>query len=184
MPQLKRSTNGSDKERSDKEKFMDTISFLPQKYAEKVENIFNSYFSLVMPKVYKITEDNSVPTFPNKVSTLSSQELGDYHSNLAAWLSYTSDKLKYLKVAHLVVSNEPTKIKNAYIATNPPKRNERTKEMIDAEAKTSVDYEAVEVYAIKLDGISLMLEQEYLKYEKSVSSLSREIARREVTAGF
>src|SRR5699024_4783773 len=74
------------------------LDFLPEEYVNRIDDIFDAYFSLGM-KSRKDSIESGAPVFPQKVSSLSSRELGDVLGEYTAWYSYASDKHKYILVS-------------------------------------------------------------------------------------
>lgn len=175
-----RTTNtGEDRNSLARHKKYVDLTFLPEEYLAQVNDIFDRYFSLGMSrKIPSIPEGE--PSFPNKFSTLTSQEVGDQLAEATGWLSFTIGKLKYISVACSVIQNEMDKIVNGELSTAKGGNLDQRKAM----AKSNTAYLSVLQYKVKLDGIKIMLDNEYNSFDRKVAAISREISRRESNAGY
>lgn len=155
------------------------LDFLPDDLREKVYRTFDRYFGfgLLSQAAYKGEE---LPSFPNGVATLNSDEVGDFLGQFTAWYAFTADKKKYLVVAMNVVSNELDIIFRKELATMTTKANLEIKK---AAARVTEDYLIVEEYVQEVGNLMDMLDIELNKLDKSIASLSREISRRERFSG-
>tara|TARA_Y100000034_G_scaffold29728_1_gene36200 strand:+ start:69542 stop:70123 length:582 start_codon:yes stop_codon:yes gene_type:complete len=156
------------------------ISFLPRELVERIDDIFDSYFKLGMRRNPSSLEE--APEFPDQVSSLTSPELGDVLGEYTAWFSFASDKNKYVGVAASFLESEMSRIMDEQLGEMVEDRGN-----IDAKkakARSSDEYKSYLVYAQKLRGLKYMLESEVSRYDKCISSLSREVSRREHNAGF
>ena len=156
------------------------LNFLPQEYIDRINEMFDAYFNLGMKRRTDSMEV-SIPIFPNKVTTLSSPELGDLHSQYRAWYSYAADKQKYVLVATDYVKKELQKALDAELGLLVMEKGNI--EAKKAHARSSSNYQLIAGYASKLDGILTLLDREIDSYDRSISSLSREITRREHNFG-
>ena len=165
-------------------KYADTLKavnldFLPDDIRVKVYRTFDRYFGFgLLAQVAYSGEE--LPSFPNNVATLNSDEVGDYLGQFTAWYSFTADKKKYLTVAYNVVSNELDITYRQSLATMTTKANLEIKK---AEARSTDDYLIIEEYLQEVANLMDMLDIELTKLDKSIASLSREISRRERTSG-
>jgi len=158
------------------------LSYLPDVYRAKINEIFDGYFSLGMKKSNWDNVEDNTPQFPSKLATLTSPDLGNILGRYTAWYSFASDKLKYIAVAHNFIDQELNKeLERALGGLVADKGNIEAKK---AKAKSSPDYILVYTYIQKLRGIKTLLEMELGNYDRCISTLSREISRREVNAGF
>lgn len=155
------------------------LDFLPDDLREKVYRTFDRYFGfgLLSQAAYNGEE---LPSFPNGVATLNSDEVGDFLGQFTAWYAFTADKKKYLVVAMNVVSNELDIIFRKELATMTTKANLEIKK---AAARVTEDYLIVEEYVQEVGNLMDMLDIELNKLDKSIASLSREISRRERFSG-
>lgn len=159
------------------------LSYLPQEYVERIDKIFDSYFYLGMKKSSwtKMQEDNA-PQFPNKLSSLSSPQIGDELGKYTAWYSFASDKLKYVSVACNFIEQELQRVFDLELGKLYDDKG--NVELKKAKARSSEEYILIQSYAQKLRGVKVLLEQEMEGYDKCISTLSREVSRRENNAGF
>lgn len=157
------------------------LSYLPENYIKRIDDIFDSFFGLGM-KYRSDKMETSAPVFPNKVSTLSSIELGNVLSEYTAWASYGADKAKYVTVAYDFIETELQRIIDRGLGDMvADKGNIEAKK---AKARASEEYQTMLHYLQKLRGLKTMLDMEVANYDKCVASLSREVARRSANAGF
>lgn len=157
------------------------LSFLPEDYIRRIDEIFDSYFNLGM-KLRRGEMDADTPIFPSKVSSLSSPELGDELSKFTAWYSYASDKQKYVAVADNYLQQQMNKVMDKALGEMVTGGgNIKAKE---AKARSSEEYMLLMSYKHKLSGLKILLDSELSNYDKCISSLSREVARREHHGGF
>lgn len=176
-----RSRGTEEKKSKGKYSHLVNLEFLPQEYIRRIDEIFDSYFNLGMKQRTDTIDDGS-PIFPLKVSSLSSPELGDVLSKFTAWFSYASDKNKYVVVANNHIEIEMQKIVDAELGTMvSDKGNIEAKK---SKAKSSTEYVTLLSYHQKLRGLKTLLDAELTNYDKCISSLSREVARRENNAGY
>lgn len=158
------------------------LSFLPEEYIRRIDGIFDSYFGLGMKQRTAGVDDDLAPVFPSKISGLSSPELGDVLSKFTAWFSFASDKHKYILVAANHIETEMQKVlDNELGQLVADKGNIEAKK---SKARSSVGYITLVAYHQKLSGLKTLLDQELLNYDKCISSLSREVSRRENNAGY
>lgn len=158
------------------------LSYLPDAYTSKINNIFDSYFSLGMRSNNWESVEDSPKQFPNKLSTLTSPSLGDELGRYTAWYAFASDKLKYIAVAHNYIEQELQKeLEITLGGMVADKGNIETKK---AKAKSSDSYKLIYSYIQKLKGIKTLLEMELDNYDRCISTLSREVSRREHSGGF
>lgn len=158
------------------------LSFLPDEYIRRIDGIFDSYFNLGMRQRTVGVDDDLAPIFPSKVSDLSSPELGDVLSKFTAWFSFASDKHKYILVANNHIEMEMQKILDRELGQLvADKGNIEAKK---SKARSSTEYITLVSYHQKLIGLKTLLDRELANYDKCISSLSREVARRENNAGF
>lgn len=158
------------------------LDFLPDHYIKRIGDIFDMYLGLGMKYSAMQLEDDATPSFPNKVSSLSSPELGDVLGRYTSWYSYTMDKHKYISVALNFLEEELTKESNDYLGDNvASKGNIEAKK---ADARRQDGYLAILEYAQKLRGLKIMLDGELSNYDRCISTLSREVSRRENSGGF
>ena len=158
------------------------LDFLPEEYIRRIDDIFDSYFNLGMKARVVGVDDDMAPVFPTKISSISSPELGDILAKFTAWFSYASDKHKYISVANNHIEVEMQKIIDNELGTMVSDKGN-----IDAKkskAKSSPEYITLVSYHQKLIGIKKLLEGDLQNYDKCISSLSREVSRREANAGF
>lgn len=155
------------------------LDFLPDELRKKIYRTFDRYFGfgLLSQVAYK---GEKLPSFPNSVATLDSDEVGDYLGKFTAWYAFTADKKKYLVVALNVVENELDIIFRQELATMTTKANLEIKK---AAARVTEDYLIVEEYVQEVANLMDMLDIELSKLDKTIASLSREISRRERTPG-
>ena len=157
------------------------LSFLPEKYIKRIDDIFDSYFSLGMKKRVGSMEDNS-PIFPSKISTLTSPQLGDTLSQFTAWSAYASDKHKYVIVANNFIEQEMQKVLDLELGQlTLEKGNIETKK---SQARSSQSYMLLVSYHQKLIGLKTLLDKEVGNFERCIASISREVSRREHHGGY
>jgi len=158
------------------------LSFLPEIHLKRIDDIFDSYFALGMRQRASGIDENTAPMFPSKVSTLNSPELGDTLAKFTAWYSFASDKHKYVLVANNHIEFEMQKLLDLELGRQTvDKGNIETKK---SKARSAPDYISMVAYHQKLVGLKTLLDRELANYDKCMSSLSREIARREMNGGF
>ena len=158
------------------------LSFLPDKYVKRIQEIFDGYFSLGMKPSYWQYVDEATPKFPNAVSSLTSGELGDTMGSYTAWYAFTSDKKKYVAVACNYMERELTKAQDATLGELVAEKGNI--EAKKAQARNHPDYLSLLSYTQRLQGILTMLDAELDSYDKCIFTLSREINRREGNGGF
>lgn len=160
------------------------LEFLPQTVQNKIQTIFNNYLGLGIVK-HSMADGyrEEIPVFPNKISSLSSPDLGDLQSNYSAWYGYAADKLKYLKVAKNVVEIEADKIVDSVLGSMPLTEKGNI-ELKKSKAKNDPEYVAVLEYKQIIDGMVTMVESDVQRLDKQLASISREISRRESSGGF
>lgn len=157
------------------------LDFLPKEYVDRIDDIFDSYFSLGM-KSRVDRMDSDAPVFPMKISTLSSRELGDILGEYTAWFSYASDKHKYIVVASNFIDTRMQSIIDKELGSMvADKGNIEAKK---SKARSSEDYVTLLAYHQKLDGVRVLLDKELNQFDKCIASLSREVSRREHNGGF
>lgn len=158
------------------------LNFLPREYVQRIDDIFEGFFNLGLPYSQVDKDVLDAPTFPRNISSLSSSELGDILGEYTAWYSYISDKFKYIATASTYINGELQKAMDRVLG-----------EMVTgggnidakkAKARSSEEYQTINSYAVKLNGIRGMLEEDLANYDKCISSLSREVTRREHNGGF
>ena len=158
------------------------LSDLPEHYRDRITKIFDGFFSLGMKQSYWESVADSSPMFPNNLSTLSSPQLGDVLGQYTAWYAFAGDKLKYIAVAHNYIEQELASTLEAELGTMvESKGNIEAKK---AKAKSTDQYKLIYSYIQKLKGMKTLLETEMATYDKCISTLSREVTRREHNAGF
>lgn len=157
------------------------VSFLPDHIIKKVDDIFLTYFGLGMVKATFFNLQHEISQFPTKISSLSHTQLGDIHGEYSAWLSYSSDKLKYIAVCNNVVQNEIDKVYQANLSHQSGSGNIEVKKAV---AKSEPNYLSLLEYKSKIETLTEMLQNECNRLERCVASLSREISRREANAGY
>lgn len=157
------------------------LSFLPENYLNKINEIFDRYFGLGMKKRTDILED-SAPRFPSKISSMSSPDLGDTSAEYTAWYSYASDKFKFIVAACTYMEQEMQLALDMELGTMVGGGgNIETKK---SKARTTEKYVSLRSYHQKLVGMKIMLSEELSNYDKCIASISREISRRELNGGF
>lgn len=158
------------------------LTYLPEHYQLRINEIFDSYFGLGMRNSSRTSVDEYTPDFPNKLSALSSPQLGDMLGSYTAWYSFAIDKSKYVTVALNYVEQELAKeLENELGKMVSDKGNIEAKK---AKAKSMPSYMTVYSYTQKLRGLKTLLEMELTNFDRCIQTLSREISRREVNAGF
>ena len=158
------------------------LDFLPREMVERIDDIFDSYFGLGMKPSNMVMEGKYTPRFPSEMASLSSPELGNTLGSYTAWFSYASDKLKYIVVACSHVEREMEKVIDSELGTMvADKGNIEAKK---SKAKSSPDYISLISYHQKLAGLKILLDSELKSYDKCISTLSREVSRREYNGGF
>jgi len=158
------------------------LSFLPRQMIERIDDIFDSYFGLGMKKSNATMEGNYTPRFPADMASLTSPELGNTLGEYTAWFAYASDKLKYIVVACSHIEREMDRVIDGELGTMvADKGNIEAKK---SKAKSSSDYITLVSYHQKLSGLKILLDSELKSYDKCISTLSREVSRREFNGGF
>ena len=169
-----------EKKASDYNDLLD-LSFLPREIVERVDDIFDSYFGLGMkPRTSRI--ESNLPDFPTEISSLSSPDVGDYLAEYTAWYAFAADKNKYVTTACNYLESEMQRIVDLEVGKQVlDKGNIEAKK---AKARSSEEYMMYYSYLQKMTGLKTMLSQEIAMYDKCITSLSREVSRREHNAGF
>ena len=166
----------------DEYKDLADFSYLKDEYVQRIHDIFNTYFHLGIKRNPAAYASKSPPSFPNDISSLSSSALGNVYGEFTAWYGFIADRFKYYTVAKNVMRAEVDKSVNAELANLVlSKGNIKTKEAV---AKTSEEYITLKVYLLKIESVVEMLGNDLSSYDKSIATLSREIARREANGGF
>ena len=156
------------------------LAFLPEALLVKINDVFDRYFKLGFSRNTQVIDEDNIPNFPNNVSSLSSAEVGDFHARYTAWYSYVNDKLKYLKVALMVVDKEAEQTMNTEIVNITMDVTKKyTVSEKEAKAKISQGYMAISSYKMQLETLVSMLERDMDSYDKNITTLSREFSRRE-----
>ena len=158
------------------------LSFLPEEYLSRINEILDAYLGLGMKYSNMEMVDDNTPSFPNSMSSLSSPELGDVLGKYTSWYSFAIDKSKYIAVALNFIEEE---LKDAL----DDELGGLVKEKGNIEAKKSAarattSYRTILQYAQRLRGMKIMLDSELDNYDKCISTLSREVSRREHSGGF
>lgn len=162
-------------------KYID-LSYLPDNIVRRIDEIFDSYYKMGMKPNLMAIKGDSAPRFPSKVSSISSPDLGDIYGEFSAWHSFTSDKFKYVLVACNHIESEMAMAIDMEVGNMvSDKGNIEAKK---AKARSSEKYMMLTSYHQKLMGLKIMLSTELSSYLQSITSLSREMSRREVNAGF
>lgn len=157
------------------------LDFLPEYLRNKIYATFDRYFAFgLLPQKSYTIEDDGIPAFPNNMAVLDSDEIGNILGEYTAWYAMTADKKKYLAVAYNVVNAELETTFRKALATMTAKVNLEVKK---ADARSSEDYLVVEEYLQMVSNLMDMLDIELSKLDKSISTLSREISRRERFSG-
>jgi hypothetical protein len=151
------------------------LGFLPERLQTRVHDIFNTYFGFGFKAVTQEVDKDDAPNFPNQVSTMSSGEVGDELAKATAWYAYTVEKLRYVAVACTVLEKELEHTLNSAMVCASGKNKEQRL----AEAKTDPSYVSMVGYHTKLEGVRSMLDSTAKGFDKSITTLSREISRRE-----
>lgn len=158
------------------------ISFLPEPFIRRIDDIFDSYFNLGMKRRSGGIEEESAPEFPSRVSDMSSPDLGNELSKFTAWFSYASDKHKYVLVANNHIELEMQK--NLDFELGNLVADKGNIEAKKSKARSSPEYIMLVSYHQKLVGLKTLLDRELMNYDKCISSLSREVTRREHSGGY
>jgi hypothetical protein len=158
------------------------ITYLPNLVQEKIRKIFDRYFEFGIIKYTKEPDRGEHPAFPNKISSLSSPDLGDLQGFYAAWYGFTLDKLKYMTVCKTVIDGEVSKILDEELSHLLTEKG--NVDLKESKAKTAAAYVGMVGYKIEIDALQGMLKQESTRYENQLATISREISRREHNAGF
>lgn len=149
------------------------LTFLPQEFQNKINEVFDLYFGLSGLKCSKPQESSKA--FPNKISSLDSNQIANIHANYTAWLGYMQDRLKYVTVAYGVIEKEVKEVYNTEYLNSKGSNKEKR----EAEAKTSESYKALSNYRMKVEGVKIMFDQQVSLLDKQLMSLARELRRRE-----
>jgi hypothetical protein len=174
---------GPEKQYEEQETTSIDLSYLPEELQKKITTIFDRYFAFGFVKYRKEDIDgDDVAPFPNKISGLTSPALGDLQSQYSGWHGFTLDKLKYVAVARTVLDAELQKTLDAHLGSMVADKGNL--DLKTAKAKSEPDYVAILSYKIELDGLYSMVKTEADRYEKQLSTISREISRRESNAGY
>ena len=182
MPVRDETPKSPDKKAGSKYNNIVDLSFLPREMVVRIDDIFDGYFGLGMKPSNKVMDGGYSPKFPSDMASLSSPDLGNTLGEYTAWYAYASDKLKYIAVACNHVETEMDKVIDAELGTMiADKGNIEAKK---SKAKSSPDYITLVSYHQKLDGIKNLLDNELKMYDKCITTLSREISRREFNGGF
>lgn len=162
------------------------LTFLPEDLMEEINRIFQNYFKLGIPKISQKIDEGSVPNFPNNISSLNSDEVGNEQAKFTAWYNYVIERFRYVSVACSVMEKAAQEELDASkIRVAQEKRDWKpTVEEKLSLARQDPSYIAIVKYKIRLDGMKDMLDNDLKKLDKSIASLSRDISRRERIAGW
>ncbi len=158
------------------------LSFLPENLQKKIEQIFDSYFGFGYKSKIQTIDEETVPHFPNQISSLDSGQIGDIQSKFTAWYAYSLEKLRYVAVAASVVEGEIEDALNRAIVDQIGSK--ATVEEKKSKAKTAPEYVALLSYKSRLTNLKDMLDSSAKSYDKSIATISREISRREKSMEF
>lgn len=160
------------------------ISFLPEDISAKVQDIFDQYFKLGLPKRGQVGLE-STPEFPKELAALSSQDLGNLFGQYSACQTQVSEKLKYITAVKAVVSKEADiKLKEVMYGEYDAFPKNASLTLRRDSARLDPGYQVLERYLNRIEVIHEMLNQEFENYRRETTVLSREISRRENNAGF
>lgn len=132
------------------------------------------YIKLGFNYVTKPEED--MPTMPDKMSNINSQELGNYMSTYAAWREYTEEVLMQAVMDYLLIEEKyDLEYKKSWLTT-PKTSTVKDKEYEIETLSFFVDLrrELTEASLYKQ-----MIEAKYNSINNAISTLSREITRRQ-----
>ena len=129
-----------------------------------------------MKRVLFNREPKEVPAYPEEVSTLTSQELSDYHAIYTAWYAYISDRLKLFRLEESKLKFELGVMlrKGLAIASGKTIKEKETKvkitdEYLELESKWFEKKQVCDQFSMELETL-----------EKMFMSLRSEMRRREL----
>jgi hypothetical protein len=159
------------------------LSFIPEKYKQRVAEIYDQYFNLALPyEMHQNIEGYKTPNMPESLASLTSQSLGDLHGLYSAWYSFLSGRKKYLLLVKNAVERDRELAYSRTLAgLATAKGNIDTRR---AAARTDDEVVMLDSYCEKIDGMCSMLDIDLSNYEKQIAVLSREMSRRSSNAGF
>lgn len=157
------------------------IEFLPDHIQTEIHKVFDNYFGLEIPKDFNRPVEASI-NFPKGVSSLDLNQVRDYHGEFEAWLGFIRNKVKFIKAAMIVVSNEREDAYNDELGKLLlEKGNIEAKK---AQARSGESYKVLNKYYSKLQGLYEILEKDEQKYEAHTMSLRAELKSREINNTF
>ena len=129
-----------------------------------------------MKRILFNKEPKAVPAYPEEVSTLTSQQLADYHAIYTAWYAYISDKLKMFRLEESKLQFELGILlrKGLAIASGKTIKEKET------QVKITDEYLELESKWFEKKQICDQLSMELDTLEKMFMSLRSEMRRREI----
>ena len=162
------------------------LGFLPAAIQNRIAETFDFYFGLGGFRARTQTVNaEEAPNFPNQLSGLESGEVGDLLANATSWFAFTNEKLRYIGVALQVLNAELDQSYDSALVglSGGSTRGGLTESERKSKAKLDPVYLGMLMYRNKLENVKGMLDNLSKTYDRNITTLSREVTRRERTTG-